>query len=128
MEPTGLTPDMIMLFIGVLLAFLLTLGWIGVNVVGAITLGNSLSAVSKRMKTAWGLSIIGGFMGPCVIPVSLVALVMALIELRGDDVSPETLKAGRYVTLSTTIILVMAMILAVCVVASQVLRAAPAAL
>lgn len=99
-------------FVGALLAALLTLVWIGVHVLGLVRLASQLDAVSQRAKIAWGVSAVGGFMGPCVIVMALVGMGLALAERRAPDATDATRRATGYVLAAGAIILVMALVLA----------------
>ena len=113
--------DQLVLFAGVLLAFPLTLLWIGAHALGLIRLGGGLSAVSSRAKMAWLLSFGGGFLGPCVILAALVSMGMALAERRQPDATDETRQVSGTVLLAGAILLVMAAVLTASVLISVVL-------
>jgi hypothetical protein len=98
----------LVLFVGVVLAIPLTFLWMAVHVHGLFKLGGALGGISRRAGIAWLLAGAGGFMGPCVIPVSLAAMVLAIIERRRGEVDPHTAIALRTVIVSGVVILVMA--------------------
>jgi len=116
--------DSLVLMAGALLAIPLTLIWIVIHIVGAVRLGGALGAISQKAKIAWALGVVGGFMGPCVILLSMVSMVLAVVAQREPEVTPETLQATRTVLLAGATILLMAAVLGAAVLGSQLLAPA----
>jgi hypothetical protein len=106
-------PSTIILFAAVLLAFPMTLVWIGVHIMGIIRLGSSLAELSGRIKLAWLLAGVGGFMGPCVVLASLVSMGIAIAERRQPAATLATQRASSTILLAGVIILLMAAELAI---------------
>jgi len=108
------------LFAGVLLGIPLTLVWMVVHGHGLFSLGAKLNEVSRRAQITWLLSVLGGFTGPCVIPISLGALGMAVVE-RQKEPSEATARALRTIIIAGLIILTESVVFAAAGLVSLVL-------
>ena len=97
--------------VAVLLAVVLTLLWMVVHGLWLFRIGGQLSEVSKQAQLAWLLSLVGGFMGPCVVPMSVVGMILAVMARRADEVNEPTLQATRAILQAGAIILVMMLVL-----------------
>ncbi|MFT5680416.1 MAG: hypothetical protein ACI8RZ_001322 [Myxococcota bacterium] len=103
----------LVLIVGVVIAIPLTFLWMAAHVYGLVKLGSGLNHISRRAGITWLIAAVSSFMGPCVIPMSAVTLVAAILERRKDDVSPQTTLALRTIIITSTIMLVMCAVLIV---------------
>ena len=110
------------LIASVLATVMLTGFWMGVHAYGLFRLGGQLSEVSKQAQLAWLLSLVGGFMGPCVLPMSMVGMILAALARRADEANPATRQATSTILLSGAILVVMVAVLIAGVVVSTMLK------
>ena len=103
--------DQLPVIVAAMLAFPLTLLWMGVHILGLVRLSTELKDASQRVKIAWALSAMTGFMGPCVILGALAGMGMALMERGSAEAHPATRRVAGYVLLAGAIILVMTAVL-----------------
>lgn len=113
----------LILIVGITAAVPMTFLWMAAHAYGLLKLGGNLSHISRRAGTAWLISGIGGFMGPLVIPMSVVSLVMALKEKGQDGIGAHTAVALRTVIAASVIILLMSALLVLAALGSLVLSA-----
>lgn len=111
------------IILAALSAFFFTFVWMGVHALGLFRL---LRLEDKTMSTkamvAWGGSFVIGFTGPCVIPLSLVTLVIGQQErtaARWGEATPATGVAAGTAVGASAVILVMAVVMAGFVLLSQ---------
>ena len=118
-----MSPSEGVLIASVLFVVALTLLWMVVHGYGLFRLGGQLSEVSKKAQLGWLLSLIGGFMGPCVLPMSVIGMVLAALARRADDASAATQKASSTILLAGAVIMVEMVVLIAGVAVSNFLSA-----
>ena len=120
---SGIDVGSISLITGSLCAVMLTLAWLAVHAWGAFRLLKLKDqSASKKAMAAWGLSFVGGFMGPCVFFTSVIAFFLAMGERRKakwGDASEATGVAAGTAMFSSVIIMVMVGVLLVAVLAAD---------
>mgnify|MGYP001173557288 CR=1 FL=1 len=107
----------------VLFTVILTLLWMAIHGYGLFRLGGQLSEVSKKAQLGWLLSLVGGFTGPCVLPISVIGMVLAVQARRSDDVNAATQKAVSTILLAGAIIIVEVAVLIAAMAVSSLLSA-----
>lgn len=96
------------------LAVVLTLVWIALHALCLFRLGGAgLTAASARIKQAWLLAVVGGFLGPCVMLAALASMGMALAERRQPDAHPATRQIANTLLLAGGLLMAMAAILVI---------------
>jgi len=94
-------------------AFLFTLGWLVVQIGSAVRFAKAESGEVDRLAlVAWGLSFAGGFTGPCVILLSLIALVVGVVALRRAPEAGRARIAAQGAVVASAVIVVMAVLMA----------------
>jgi len=108
--PAG-SPDAVFAATGV--AFLFTLGWLAVQLASAVRFAKAPSGDVDRLAViAWGLSFAGGFTGPCVILLSLVALGIGAAALRkAPEPGSRSRIAAQAAVIASAVILVMTLLM-----------------
>lgn len=103
-------------------ALLFTLAWLGVQFYFAFRYAQSEGETDRRALIAWGLSFAGGFTGPCVILLSLVALGVGLwARHAAEEPSARTRIASHASIAASSVILVMAMLMVLLLGVGQLL-------
>jgi hypothetical protein len=118
--------DQIAVFAATGIAFLLTLVWLAVHAAGGYRYlkADKDPPASSGALFAWGLAFGGGFLGPCVILVSFVALGLGLRELgrvRSGASSPASRLPAQLAVGTSAIIVVMAALMVALILGGQAL-------
>lgn len=108
----------------VVFVLVLTLLWMVIHGYGLFRLGAQLREVSKQAQLGWLLSLIGGFMGPCVVPMSVIGMILAARARRADDASAATQQAASTILLAGAIMIVEIVVLSAGVAVSNWLQTA----
>jgi cytochrome c biogenesis protein CcdA len=95
------------IIISVVISIIGVLIYLGLHIFGVIRLARSqdTEAISRLSIAAWVLSFVSGFMGPCVIPINLAAIVMAAVALRGNPTDRSRICAQTAIAVGVTIVL-----------------------
>lgn len=108
-QPAG-SPGFVFAATGV--AFLFTMAWLVVQLGSAVRFARAPSGEVDRLAlVAWGLSFVGGFTGPCVILLSLVALGVGAVALRRAEPGSRARIAGQAAVVASVVIVVMAVLM-----------------
>ena len=110
------------LIASVLATVMLTGVWMSVHAYGLFRVAGQLSEVSKQAQLAWLLSLVGGFTGPCVLPMSVVGMILAALARRSEELNDPTRQATSTILLSGVIIAVMMSVLIAGLVVSEMLK------